>query len=226
MLMIKKSKRPIIGVTGPDGWLNPAWWFTRWAIWRAGARAMRLTPSRSTLPKGLAGIIIGGGNDIAPDLYDELFEPENPPRHDPARDAFEKRVLEKVLATGLPVLGICRGAQLLNVVLGGNLHQDIRTMRRKTSNRRTPFARKTLLVQPQTRLHKILGSERCRINSLHYQAINRLGKGLRVAARDLDGLVQAVEGEGFRLGVQWHPEYLPLRRPQRRLFKALVDAAR
>ncbi len=145
----------------------------------------------------------------------------------PERDRFEIAVLETALPADLPVLGICRGAQLVNVVLGGSLVPDLRPLRRRTSNRRTPLARKTLLVEPDSAMEAILGARRLRINSLHHQAIDRLGAGLVVSGRDLDGFVQAVESPGRRFlkGVQWHPEYLPTREPHLNLFRALVDAA-
>ncbi len=146
---------------------------------------------------------------------------------DAARDRMEIEILKRVLDGDVPVLGICRGAQLLNVVLGGSLHTDLRRIRQHTSNRRTPLPRKTLLVEPETRLADLMGKPRMRINSLHHQAISELGKGLVVSGRDLDGIVQAVEqpGERFMMGVQWHPEYLPYYSSQRGIFKALCQAA-
>ncbi len=219
------NKRPLIGVTGPDTRLPLAWWFIRWGLFRAGARAVRLTPTRPTPPQVLDGVIISGGDDIDPGLY--LPDAPDTAPMDAARDAFEIDTLKRLLDRDIPILGICRGAQLINVVLGGTLHSDLRRIRVKTSNRRTPFARKTLRLEPDSRLAGILGCERTRINSLHHQAIAELGDGLRVVGRDLDGIVQAVEHSDrrFLMGVQWHPEYLPLRRQQRALFQALSQAA-
>lgn len=218
-------KAPLIGVTGPDTAFPLAWWFIRWGLRRSGAEPVRLTPSRPKPPRPLDGVIISGGDDIDPGLY-LPDAPETAPM-DAQRDAFEVAMLKDVLQRDIPVLGICRGAQLLNVVLGGSLHPDLRRIRQKTSNRRTPFARKTLLVQPQSRLRQILGCEQTRINSLHHQAVNELGEGLQVVGRDLDQIIQAIEhpGRRFVLGVQWHPEYLPLHAEQRALFAALTQAA-
>jgi putative glutamine amidotransferase len=150
------------------------------------------------------------------------------PNYDTERDAFESFVIDDALDRGLPVLGICRGAQLLNVRLGGSLYQELRSLRRHTSNRWTVLPLKTLRVQRGSRLHTLLGTELTRINSLHNQGMERLGRGLRLAGRDLDGIVQAVEAPArdFLMGVQWHPEFLLYSRRQRRLFRALVDAAR
>ncbi len=217
--------RPLIGVTGSDRGLPLAWWFIRWALSRAGAKAVYLTHTSPGRLEALDGIVISGGDDIDRGLY--LAEHDAPGPADPERDRFEIRVLEHLMGSRLPVLGICRGAQLMNVVRGGTLYPDLRDLRRKTSNRRTPLARKTLLVAPDSGLEGILGESRLRINSLHQQAIKDLGEGLVVSGRDLDGFVQAVEhpGEPFLYGVQWHPEYLPLRAPQRALFSSLVRAA-
>lgn len=220
------NKRPLIGVTGPDHGVPLAWWFTRWSIARAGGQALRLNASNPILPRGLDGIVIGGGTDLDPALYSGMDDGKAP--RDARRDAFEKRTIETALDKGLPLLGICRGAQLLNVVLGGNLHQDVRPMRRETSNRRTPLPRKTAMIEHGSRLHAMLEATRLKVNSLHHQAVDRLGDGLRAVARDLDNLVQGIEraGEGFVIGVQWHPEYLFYQQRQRAVFAHLVAAAR
>ena len=187
---------------------------------------MRLDASNPQPPRPLDGIVIGGGTDLDPALYAGIDDGKA--RRDARRDAFEKRAIEAALDRGIPLLGICRGAQLLNVVLGGNLHQDVRPLRRRTSNRRTPLPRKVALVEPGSRLHGLLECTRCRVNSLHHQAVDRLGEGVRVVARDLDDFVQAIElaGEAFVIGVQWHPEYLAYQRRQRRIFADLIVTAR
>lgn len=219
-------KRPLIGVTGGDTRVPIAWWFIRWALLRCGARVCHLTPKNPAPPAPMDGVVISGGDDIDPRLY-LPDAPETAPM-DAARDQLEIDVIKQVLDRRVPILGICRGAQLLNVVLGGTLHPDLRKIRRRTSNRRTPLPRKTLLVEPGTQLASLIERPSARINSLHHQAISHLGEGLIVSGRDLDGIVQAVEGTGdrFILGVQWHPEYLPYFSSQRAIFKALCEAAR
>ena len=158
-------------------------------------------------------------------LYASAAEVEG--NYDPDRDRFERAVIERALRQDLPLLGICRGAQLLNVVMGGNLNQDLSRVRQKTSTRRTLLPVKTLCVHEGTQLRELLGADRLKINSLHNQSINEVGDGLQVAARDLDDIVQAVEAQGarFRLGVQWHPEFLLYAARQRALFRHLVAAA-
>lgn len=219
---------PVIAVTGPSSRYPIAWWATSLAVRLCGGKPVQLTPANFRLHKKelFDGIVIGGGNDIDPGLYDS--EDRGLTRIDPDRDAFEVEMIEHALHTHLPILGICRGAQLINVVLGGSLFGDIRGLRHRTSNRRTPLPRKTALIEATGKLSGILDCHRCKINSLHHQAIDRLGNGLQVAAVDLDDFVQAIESteHRFLLGTQWHPEYLSYIPRQRRIFRALVREAR
>jgi putative glutamine amidotransferase len=220
------DRRPLVAVTGPDrGALAPRL-LVSLAVRLAGGRPRYCSPRHNECPDLLDGLVITGGHDIEPVLYAE--PPDVHAKYDRARDAFESFMIDDALNLGLPLLGICRGAQLLNVRLGGSLFQELRSRRVHTSNRRTVLPLKTLCVEPNTRLHRLLGREQARINSLHNQGINRVGKGLTVCGRDLDGIVQAVEtrDRGFLLGVQWHPEFLLFNRGQRRLFRELVAAAR
>ena len=201
-------------------------WCVALALFLGGGRCVQLSPGEPHSRQPYSGVVVTGGHDVDPVLYAQ--ESKVIPHHDPDRDAFESAVIDDALARGLPLLGICRGAQLLNVRLGGDLHQDLRSHRHRTSHRRTVFPMKTLLVEAETRLFDLFGLHRTRINSLHNQGIDRLGDGLVVSGRDLDGIVQAVEHpqRDYLLGVQWHPEFLLGSRGQRRLFEALVDAAR
>ena len=217
---------PQVGVTGPTGWYHIAWRCTRYALSREGAATIRLTPEYDGNLNRIDGVVIGGGDDIDPALYAGLDDGKG--SYDRQRDQFEQRVIVDCLERDRPILGICRGAQLLNVVLGGSLHQDIRDMRVKTSNRRTLLPKKQISISSTSHLYSILGVAKTAVNSLHHQAVDSLGNGLRIAATDLDGIVQAIECQDntFRVGVQWHPEYLPYRREQRRLFNAFVAAVR
>lgn len=224
--MPERLSRPLIGVTGPDKGGDRAWYFTRYAIIWAGGEPLRLTPKNSHLNEELNGIVIGGGDDIYPTLYESEVLPNS--HYDKERDMFELIYIEKALKQDIPMLAICRGEQLLNTYLGGNLHQDLRKLRCLTGSRWTVLPVKTLLIEPDSRLKGLLGTTRCRINSLHSQAINQLGSGLRIVGRDLDNIVQAVEDPSrlFLIGVQWHPEYLLYLSYQRSLFRALVQSAR
>jgi len=201
-------------------------WCVAAAVAFAGGRTVQLSPAAPESGEPYQGVVVTGGHDIDPVLYAE--ESAIVPHHDPERDVLESRVIDAALASNLPLLGICRGAQLLNARLGGSLHQNLRDHRRHTSHRRTILPLKTLLLEPDSHLYQLMGYERQRINSLHNQSINRLGAGLVVSARDLDGIVQAVEDRSRRylLGVQWHPEFLLFLPAQQALFGDLVKAAR
>ncbi len=219
-------QKPVVGVTGHGRWWSPAWWCTRLSVWLAGGRAVRISTRHAVALDGLHALVIGGGDDIHPGLYNGEVMPKA--HYDPERDALERTCIQHALAKGMPMLGICRGKQLINVVCGGTLHSDIRKRRRNTSNRGTVFARKTAVIRSGSRLHQLLGKSRIRINSLHHQAVRMVGDDVRVVARDLDGFVQAVEPSNGThwLGVQWHPEYLFYRAEHRRLFVWLVGLAR
>jgi len=227
--MAERERSPLIAVTGPSrGGLGPRL-SVGLALRLAGARVLQMTPRRPREEIGIDavdGVVVSGGHDIDPVLY--AAAPEVHPRYDPERDALESAVIDRALALDLPLLGICRGAQLLNARLGGNLFQELRSRRVHTSNRRTILPLKTLCIEAGTGLHRLLTKSRVKINSLHNQGIDRLGEGLVVSGRDLDGIVQAVEAPDrpFLLGLQWHPEFLLYHGGQRRLFRTLVDTAR
>ena len=212
-----------IGVTGPRDGIPWAWWATRWQLARAGATAIRLHAGIDYEDGALAGFVIGGGNDIDPAIYGgDISEGRSV---DPERDAYELDVLQHADRRGVPVLGICRGAQLINVHRGGTLLGDVSNIRVHTSNRGTLLPRKQVAVVAGTTLAGLVGGEQTRVNSLHHQAVNVSGDDLRVAACDRDDIVQGIECTAgpWRVGVQWHPEYMPQRQDQRRLFRGFVD---
>ena len=217
--------RPLIGITTSDYKSQLAWGFDWFAVWRHGGRPLRLSPSRP-LPEHLDGLIIGGGDDIQAHLYGG--EVQLDVRLDPARDELELSLLNRFIPQNTPVLGICRGAQLINVHLGGTLDPDIYTTHEGLKRRRTVLPRKTVDIVGGSQLYQLLGVTWCRVNSLHHQAVNQAGKGIKIVARDRDGLVQGIESEAhdFLIGVQWHPEWLIFNRPQQRLIRALVKAAK
>ncbi len=191
-----------------------------------GGQAVRWGAGRPSQLDGVNGLIIGGGDDISPELYGGTLHLSA--RIDPDRDALELRLAREALARNMPVLGICRGAQMINVAAGGTLDQDAYASHQRSIRHRTILPRKRVCPLHGSALACIAGPEEMTVNALHSQAVDRVGTGLRVAARDEGGMVQAVEATGvrFALGVQWHPEHLFYARRQRALFKALVEAAR
>jgi putative glutamine amidotransferase len=147
---------------------------------------------------------------------------------DSARDALEMFLIDRAVKRRLPILGICRGQQLLNIYFGGSLHQSLKGLYVEDPEIRTILPRKRLILAPESKLSRVLGPRPLRVNALHHQAIHRLGRSLRIAAHDRNGIIQAIEHESLPLvlGVQWHPEFLPQLPRQRRIFEALVSEAR
>jgi len=216
--------RPLVGVTASARGSRLPWLFNKMALWRAGARALRLTADASCRFDRLDALLIGGGDDIEPTRYGGHLEPTI--KIDPDRDELELDALDWAEARGRPVLGICRGSQMINVHRAGSLHTDIHSVYVEAPRLRTVLPRKPVTIEPNSRLHGILQLETCRVNALHHQSVDRLGEGVRIAARDDHGIVQAIEvpDRPFLLGVQWHPEFLLTDRNQQRLFRALVAA--
>jgi putative glutamine amidotransferase len=151
---------------------------------------------------GFAGLYLTGGADVNPAFYGEEPQPltEKP---DASRDALERALIGQAMERRLPVFGICRGQQMLNVALGGTLAQHID----RHSYKDTPEVH-PVEIRPGTRLASILNAPGQMVNSMHHQAIGRLAPGLKVSATAPDGTIEAVELEGapFVVTVQWHPE--------------------
>jgi len=147
---------------------------------------------------------------------------------DPKRDELEKKLLADALERGIPVLGICRGAQFINVHLGGTLHQDISSFYNETPKAETIYPRKKILITEGSSLHDIIGSGTAKVNSLHNQAVDKPGDGVALVAREPNGVVQGLEiaEHPFVIGIQWHPEYLPQIESQQNLFRQMVKLAR
>lgn len=222
--------RPLIGVTSSRGRGRLTWWFNRRAVRKAGGTAERLCAGARFDPGRYDGFVIGGGDDIDATLYGGEIEPSI--RIDRERDAFELDLLEGAVAARTPILGICRGAQMINVLLGGSLHESIYDAYAGQPRLHTPLPKKRVRIERASLLHRLLGRDSVRVNALHHQSIDRLAASLAVSARDEYGIVQAIERahddpeEGFLLGVQWDPEYLIFDDGQQGLFRALVTAAR
>ena len=178
------------------------------------------------------GFVFAGGEDVDPGLYGEQkkYESVNVNR---ARDDFEQGLLDLALRQRLPILGICRGTQLINVKFGGTLYQDLTQdvspeFEHRQTKSRSDTVHTVTLTDPESRLAQDFRGS-CRVNSLHHQAIKRLGRGLKVTAHSEDGLVEAVEAADdypFLLAVQWHPEEITAQSEQLRIFEQFVSACR
>ena len=209
------------------------------AVQAAGGIPVLLTPHftpevHAALWSRLDGLVLTGGGDIEPSRFGEA-------RHvtvddvSPARDALELGLTLRAVKDEVPLFAICRGIQVLNVALGGTLVQDIPSEwpNALTHSQKAPRDQPTHTVKvmgESTRLGRILDAGEVEVNSMHHQAIKRLGDGLREVAWAPDGIIEGVEMPGderFVVGVQWHPEELVGRdQAARNLFDAIVDAAR
>ncbi len=254
------KRRPNIGVTGPDKGGRAAWWFTWFAVFLHGGRAIRIHPQKGLPDEDIHGLIIGGGADINPERYgaeeirnlflkDEkvsslrkfftylltiIFFPfiylvrkifsASSEDIDNNRDELEFNLIKEAVDKNIPILGICRGAQLLNIHFGGTLHQDIASYYTEVPKVHSVWPKKRVEVDDQSRLYDILTFHKVWVNALHHQAVDELGEELAIVAREENGIVQAIEhtDRNFILGVQWHPEYMPQIPAQRRIFKQLV----
>ncbi len=248
---VQPHPRPLIGVTTqtlqaidnipeglPHSWVMNERYVTALASVGAAPVLIPLLTDDAALRalfESLDGVFIPGGVDMDPGSYGcdrhELCGTTDLPR-DRVELLFAKWAAEE----GKPVLGVCRGMQVLNVAAGGSLHQDttvhyanaIKHDYYPTAGFARDYLAHDAFVVPDTRLHGIVGMDTIRINSMHHQGIERLGRNLVVSATAPDGLAEAIEGDGdtFLIGVQWHPEMLIDSDPgARALFRSFVEAA-
>jgi putative glutamine amidotransferase len=178
----------------------------------------------------IEGLLLSGGGDVDPYLFGEEPLPVVG-EISPDRDRFEIELARRAMAEGMPVLGICRGIQVLNIAAGGTVCQDIslicRTPLKHCQQAPRAYGTHGLRLLPGSELAGALGVQDIRVNSFHHQAVIRLGMGLQATAYAPDGIVEGIEyDKGWVLGVQFHPEEMwELDRRFLNIFKALVDAS-
>ncbi len=240
---VPAASAPLIGVTtyleqAQTGvWDVPASFLPKVyldAVTDAGGIAVLLPPqpvsaeiARSVVA-ALDGLIVSGGADVDPARYEQAPHPRTgAPRTD--RDAWEDALFAEAIAIELPFLGICRGAQMLNVALGGTLHQHLPDVVGSEKYQPSPgvFGEGDVVIEAGSRLAAALGpdSTTLPVHFYHHQALDQVAEGLTVTARSVDGVIEAVELDAvpFGIAVQWHPEE---NATDRRLFASLVEAAR
>ncbi len=178
----------------------------------------------------LDGVLFPGGADVSPVHFGGVEKRFHP--YDRRRDILELRLLREARTRGLPVLAICRGAQLLNLSRGGTVHREVHKSYRDARYPRHPLAymlfRKPVRIMPGTQISRIVADETLLVNSLHRQSIHRVGSELVVSGMEDNGVIQVVEDptQRFCMGVQFHPELLIHRAVHRRLLRTFVNACR
>ena len=209
------------------------------AVEQAGGIPVLLPPqlsaaARETLWSRLDGLVLTGGGDIEPARFDQAPHPKTT-LVSAERDGLELELVDRALRDDVPLFGICRGVQVLNVALGGTLHQHVpdvagTAVNHSQSEKRHVATHPVKLLTEGTRLGDIVGTPELSVNSFHHQALKTLGRGLREVAWAPDQVIEAVEHEDrrrFVVGVQWHPEDLvDADAAARALFSAVVAAAR
>lgn len=205
------------------------------AVERAGGLPVALPPlaleNVAGLLDRLSGLLLTGGPDLDPSCYGAGPHPELGPT-DPSIDMFEIALCRHADGLGIPILGICRGAQVLNVARRGTLHQHLPDLVDGGVEHRQPepgdLTTHEVRVAPDSGLAQTTGGGPVKVNSFHHQSVDRPGVDLRPVAWAEDGVIEAIEGDGpsLLLGVQWHAETLVEQADQLALFELLVDAAR
>jgi putative glutamine amidotransferase len=210
--------RPIIGVTGGelDVERQQKQHALRAALHAAGCVPILLRPGEGTAAlQRVHGLVLPGGGDIDPRRYGE--EPTAEIRDvDPEREDLEIELAREAVAQGMPALGICLGLQVMTVALGGTLHQHVEGH---------DGASHEVRLDPGSTLARMLGTTSLATSSSHHQAPKDLPALLNATARTADGVIEAVEGPGFTIGVGWHPETEPDTSASKRLLEAFVRAA-
>lgn len=207
------------------------------SIRRAGATPLELaiTDEPVAIVERIDGLLLTGGGDVDPVHYGAQPQATHVPA-EPGRDAFEMALVTAAMTRGTPLFAICRGMQVLNVALGGDLVQDIPTevngaVHHDVREPRYALAHEVWATQGSRfatlMREKLVDGESCQVNSRHHQAVRHPGRGLEIVATSPDGVIEAVEGPGrFCLGVQWHPENFWRTGEFRPLFEGFVDACR
>ena len=229
------KRRPIIGIScygrgrtpDEDRYSVPVEYVE--AVHRAGAHAVLLPPGDPSVLEGVDGLVLAGGGDIDPSRYGADLRHPTVYGLDAERDQFELGLAREALARKLPMIAICRGMQVVNVALGGDLHQHIGDLPEVGMHRGDgcPVTH-VVRAEPESLLARVTGGRELHVCSEHHQAVKRLGDGLKIVAHAEDGTVEALESAHHPdlIAVQWHPEDSAKDDPaQQRLFDWLATQA-
>ncbi|WP_202078326.1 gamma-glutamyl-gamma-aminobutyrate hydrolase family protein [Caldalkalibacillus salinus] len=231
-------KKPIIGITASleEAHVKVKRYYADWIFNQGGIPFIIPYTTDETqlqsLTEQIDGLLLAGGGDIDPTLFEEEPVP-GLGSITPERDTLELSLAKHALESDIPILAICRGIQILNVAAGGNMYQDLDTQYGEKSLLQhmqvapTWHASHTVAITPSSKLHAIVGSEKVKTNSFHHQAVKDAAPGFIVSAESTDGVVEAIESlkHSYVIGVQWHPECMPLtHHPSRAMFQSFVGA--
>ncbi len=221
--------KPVIGITTPNRLYDFALMCIKSSVRLCGGIPKTLQKLESVQKENVDGLVLGGGTDVFPPLFQDV--PKKDYLYDHNRDEMEIAWLRRAELENIPVLAICRGAQMMNIMHKGTLHlntEDVyKNFRRPRSLFKKIFTRKRIHIQEGSLLHKILDRKTLKVNSIHSQSVKDPGEGIRVVAREDNEIVQAIEypGRRFYIGVQFHPEFMIYRPSMRALFRGLINAA-
>lgn len=233
---------PLIGITASYDFKNKKASLGKGyfrAVEQAGGIPVAIPPLEDentllALAGRLDGILFSGGPDVDPSYFGEEPHPHLG-MVCPQRDRMEIFLAREMIKRGKPVLGICRGIQLINIAMGGSIIQDIpaeikRPIKHQQDAPQWYATHRVEIIDRESLLYKIMGQSCIRVNSFHHQSVKALAPGFKITARASDGVIEAIEAEDrgiFCLGVQWHPEEMWERDPlQFRLFKCFNEAAK
>jgi putative glutamine amidotransferase len=223
---VEKPEHPglTIGISGPAR-RSLANRLLNLALRMQGARTHTIRPGSKVDVALLDGLVLSGGTHVHPSRYGQ--QPAVTANYDTRRDETDFHLLSHAEKLGIPVLGVCRGAQLINIFRGGSLCQNVTPMRKHTRHRPLLLPLQTVRLVRDSRLVEVMRMPIIGANRIHSQAIKQLGRHLRVVAVDKDNFVQAIENTTgqWLMGIQWHPEYLLYHAGHRRIFRHFVQAA-
>lgn len=219
------DKKPLVGICLPDHGNFFAYIFIRLNLYIQKAEWVRLSPSLNNIDfEELDALLLSGGSDIDPVLYGGNKDAHNT-LLDKKRDRFELEMIDKAYKKKIPILGICRGAQLINIYFKGDLHPTLLDLDEYVKHQNSIFPIKKVIVKRFSKLFTIVQKREITANSIHNQAIKKVGKELKISAT-YDRAIEAVEKKDypFLLGVQWHPEYLVYLKEHRNIFRSFVKS--